>query len=286
MARPAHRLPRRADPPLGLTVVGGVAARSSTSLSGYADTLPSAGEDGHPYHLALWHGLEPALFLSLGSIAVGALLFWATYRRAPLRRVLPFTAPTCTTARSAASPASPCGRRPSRSAARCRSTSARSSSCSSRRRARRSSAVVSGAEWQVFVDAWQTPMQLVVAPIMILAGVFAVRAQKRYTGVVLVSVTGLGMVALFATSGAPDLALTQILVETVTLVAFALVLRRIPARMGEHNASVWPSPGRCSRSPRRDDGDRRDRRDRIARRRADLDAFPTSPTSSDTARTS
>jgi multicomponent Na+:H+ antiporter subunit A len=58
------------------------------------------------------------------------------------------------------------------------------------------------------------------------------------------------MVALFATSGAPDLALTQILVETVTLVAFALVLRRIPARMGEHNASVWPSPGRCSRSPR------------------------------------
>jgi len=83
-------------------------------------------------------------------------------------------------------------------------------------------------------------MQLVVAPIMIAAGLVAVRAQKRYTGVVLVSVTGLGMVLLFATSGAPDLALTQILVETVTLVAFALVLRRIPSRMGEHNASVWP----------------------------------------------
>ena len=49
---------------------------------------------------------------------------------------------------------------------------------------------------------------------------------------------GLGMVLLFATSGAPDLALTQILVETVTLVAFALVLRRIPSRMGEHNAEV------------------------------------------------
>ena len=83
-------------------------------------------------------------------------------------------------------------------------------------------------------------MQLVVAPIMIIAGIVAVRAQKRYTGVVLVSATGLGMVALFATSGAPDLALTQILVETVTLVTFALVLRRTPARMGEHNASVWP----------------------------------------------
>jgi len=48
------------------------------------------------------------------------------------------------------------------------------------------------------------------------------------------------MVVLFATSGAPDLALTQVLVETVTLVTFTLVLRRIPARLGEHNASVWP----------------------------------------------
>nr|BFF09543.1 hypothetical protein GCM10025699_08460 [Microbacterium flavescens] len=75
---------------------------------------------------------------------------------------------------------------------------------------------------------------------MIVAALVAVRARKRYTGVVLVSATGLGMVMLFATSGAPDLALTQILVETVTLVAFALVLRRIPARLGEHNASVWP----------------------------------------------
>ena len=48
----------------------------------------------------------------------------------------------------------------------------------------------------------------------------------------LVSVTGLALVVLFATSGAPDLALTQILVETVTLVTFALVLRRIPSRHG------------------------------------------------------
>jgi multicomponent Na+:H+ antiporter subunit A len=50
------------------------------------------------------------------------------------------------------------------------------------------------------------------------------------------------MVLLFATSGAPDLALTQILVETVTLVAFALVLRRLPAQMGDHNASVARLP--------------------------------------------
>jgi multicomponent Na+:H+ antiporter subunit A len=45
------------------------------------------------------------------------------------------------------------------------------------------------------------------------------------------------MSALFAMQGAPDLALTQILVEIVTLVAFVLVLRRLPARLGEQHGS-------------------------------------------------
>jgi multicomponent Na+:H+ antiporter subunit A len=101
-------------------------------------------------------------------------------------------------------------------------------------------ALLASPDWRVRLDGWQDPVQLVVAPVMILAGVLAVRARKRYTAVVLVSVTGIGMVTLFAFSGAPDLALTQILVETVTLVAFTLVLRRLPSRLGDHNASVWP----------------------------------------------
>ena len=241
------------DPPIGflaspiilsaLTVVGGFAAPLlDVAFSGYADTLPAAGgEVGYPYHLALWHGLEPALFLSLGSIAVGAVLFWLTYRRAPLRRILPF---------AAADVYNGTIRVIARIAVWTTTFTQRGSLpvyvgtifvvFVAAQGTAFVGGLMSGAEWQVFVDAWQTPMQLVVAPVMILAGVIAVRARKRYTGVVLVSVTGLGMVALFATSGAPDLALTQILIETVTLVAFALVLRRIPSRMGEHNASVWP----------------------------------------------
>src|SRR5690606_13919250 len=42
----------------------------------------------------------------------------------------------------------------------------------------------------------------------------------------------------FAFHGAPDLALTQVLVETVTLVAFVLVLRRLPARLGQAHGTV------------------------------------------------
>jgi multicomponent Na+:H+ antiporter subunit A len=50
--------------------------------------------------------------------------------------------------------------------------------------------------------------------------------------VVLTGVTGLGMAVLFGLQGAPDLALTQVLVDLVTLIAFVLVLRRLPARLG------------------------------------------------------
>lgn len=45
------------------------------------------------------------------------------------------------------------------------------------------------------------------------------------------------MAALFVLQGAPDLALTQVLVEIVTLIAVVLVLRRLPARLGARHGS-------------------------------------------------
>ncbi|MFT4051966.1 MAG: Na+/H+ antiporter subunit A [Microbacterium sp.] len=238
------------DPPLGflaapivlaaLCLVAGVAAPwLDDALSGYADT---AGDAEHPYHLALWHGLEPALLLSLLCIAIGVALFAVSTRtgRVP-RRVLPFTAAEVynLTLRGIARLAVWTTTLTQRGSLPAYVGTifvvfvvAQSSALGT--------ALIAGSGWTIALDAWQSPLQLAVAPIMIIAGVVAVRARKRYTGVVLVSVTGLGMVLLFATSGAPDLALTQVLVETVTLVAFALVLRRIPARMGTHNASVRP----------------------------------------------
>src|SRR5690606_31826387 len=53
--------------------------------------------------------------------------------------------------------------------------------------------------------------------------------RNRLGGVLVVGVTGYGLGVLFALQGAPDLALTQFLVETVTLVMFVLVLRKLPA---------------------------------------------------------
>lgn len=231
----------------GVTIAAGIGASMlDVALRGYAVTatpgLDHAGEAVQgPGHLALWHGLEPALGISILTILFGIGLFLLTRKTGWDRkaRLLPFTAADVYyfVVRSVD----------------------RLSVLSTTLTQRGSLPVYVGTIFVVFVaaevtaliasdidrynlSAWHTPAQLVVAPIMAIAGVFAVRARKRYTGVVLVSVTGLGMVVLFGTSGAPDLALTQILVETVTMVTFALVLRRLPARMGEHNASVGRLP--------------------------------------------
>ncbi|MGP3533528.1 Na+/H+ antiporter subunit A [Microbacterium sp. RD1] len=242
------------DPPLGflgapvvlaaLTVVAGIATPwLDIVLQPYAATAapasPGIEPPGSPPHLALWHGFEPALWISLATLVLGALVFVITarVRRFVSVRVLPFTATDVynVTLRAIA-----------RLAVLVTTLTQRGSlpvyvgTIFLVFVAAEGTALLAGPAWQAALDAWQSPAQLAVAPLMIAAGLLAVNARKRYTGVVLVSVTGLGMVVLFATSGAPDLALTQILVETVTLVAFALVLRRIPARMGEHNASVWP----------------------------------------------
>lgn len=75
---------------------------------------------------------------------------------------------------------------------------------------------------------FDSPAQLVTVIIIAAAAMMAIRARRRLKAVVLVGVTGYGMVVLFALFGAPDLALTQALVETVTLVLFVLVLRRMP----------------------------------------------------------
>ena len=50
-----------------------------------------------------------------------------------------------------------------------------------------------------------------------------------------VGVTGYGLAVLFVLQGAPDLALTQFLVETLTLVVFVLVLRKLPKDITERH---------------------------------------------------
>src|SRR5690606_4708541 len=61
--------------------------------------------------------------------------------------------------------------------------------------------------------------------------------------VLMVGVIGYGIGGLFVLTGGPDLALAQLLVETLTMVAFVLVLRRLPVRFTQTDSSRtlrWP----------------------------------------------
>ena len=79
------------------------------------------------------------------------------------------------------------------------------------------------------VRAWDSISQGAVALFIIAAAVLAIRSRNRLQSVMFVGVTGYGLALLFHLHGAPDLALTQILVETFSLVLFVLVLRTLPA---------------------------------------------------------
>ena len=79
--------------------------------------------------------------------------------------------------------------------------------------------------WPSWIDS---PVQLAIAAIMVVAAVAAAVSRRRFAAVLLLSAVGYGMAALFIVQGAPDLALTQLLIETLGTVAFVLVLRHLP----------------------------------------------------------
>ncbi|RPF26551.1 Na+/H+ antiporter subunit A [Georgenia muralis] len=102
-------------------------------------------------------------------------------------------------------------------------------------------ALLGGDTWPEGLRPWDNPLQAVVAVVVAVASVLAARARRRLKAVVLLGVAGYGVALLFELHGAPDLALTQVLVETVTLVVFVLVLRRLPAYFSNRPlvASRW-----------------------------------------------
>ncbi|QPK81180.1 Na+/H+ antiporter subunit A [Schaalia sp. ZJ405] len=70
--------------------------------------------------------------------------------------------------------------------------------------------------------------QVLIALIIFLATVETVRSRRRLRAAISLGGVGLGVALLFASQGAPDLALTLIVVEAVSIVIFVLVLRRLP----------------------------------------------------------
>jgi multicomponent Na+:H+ antiporter subunit A len=83
------------------------------------------------------------------------------------------------------------------------------------------------------------PLQLAAAAFTIAAAFACARTRRRFAAALLLGAVGTGMTVLFLLQGAPDLALTQFSVETLSVLVFLLVLRRLP--------SHFPPPGHSSR---------------------------------------
>ncbi len=195
-------------------------------LAAYADELPGP----HDYHLALWHGLEPALAISALVFGLGALLVWRRARVARLQAALP---DTIDSGRGYLAIVNAVDR-----------LAARVTTLIQSRGLPGYVAVIltvfvvglgiatlRNTDWPDEVRPWDFPAQPVIALVMAIAAIAAAIARQRIGAVLLVGVTGFGLVLLFGMSGAPDLALTQALVETLTVVVFVLVLRRLPKQV-------------------------------------------------------
>ena len=200
----------------------------------YADTLPPTAAE--PYHLALWHGLQLALWLSALALGVGAILFLVRDRferlqaRLPvfadaghgdrgLMRGLDMLALAVTGRTQVVSLPVYLGGHPLR-------TGGRVGYDAGAQRVLAEGATVGSAGSGDPGDSHRHC------------------GDRRYPGNQAVRSGGhrrgsrilIGLI--FAMQGAPDLALTQMLVESITLVVFVLVLRRLPARMGALHGST------------------------------------------------
>ncbi|MGO4613711.1 Na+/H+ antiporter subunit A [Nocardia sp. 2YAB30] len=96
-----------------------------------------------------------------------------------------------------------------------------------------------GSRTEVALRLWDSPLQVVIGAIMAATAIAATVFRNRLASVLVVGVTGYGCGVIFALHGAPDLALTQFLVETLTLVIFVLVLRAFPATIEESRTAAF-----------------------------------------------
>jgi multicomponent Na+:H+ antiporter subunit A len=198
-------------------VVDGLA---TASLAGFGDGAPEV-------HLSLWHGFGVPLLLSALTLAGGALLaardgrvqrFLVSGRAIPsggevylaaLRGLGAMSTRVTAFVQNGSLPVY---------AAVILATAALAPA-----------AALLGVGWDVW-PPFGPIHELPVAIILSIAAIGAAATRRRFSAAVFLSVAGYAMAGVFVLSGDPDLALTQVAVETLTTVVFVLVLRRLPAR--------------------------------------------------------
>lgn len=88
-------------------------------------------------------------------------------------------------------------------------------------------ALLVGGAWPG-LPRWGSTVELILAIVLATAALSAAAIRRRFSAAVYLSIAGYAMAAIFVMYGAPDLALTQVAVETLSTVVFVFVLRRLP----------------------------------------------------------
>ena len=215
-------------PPVALVVVTavvGVAPGLADSLVGNAAGAVDADAAG--YHLALWHGFGTPLLLSLVAIIAGVALW-----KRPLARLRVFTLRAPDASGVYAATVTGLNRLADRVTAVMQSGSLPVYLGVILTVAVTAPGIVLARHWTAPTDVVfaASPIQMVTAGVVVAAAFGTIIATRRLGAVLFLGGIGYGVAVLFVIQGAPDLALTQLLVETLGLALFILVLRRLPGR--------------------------------------------------------
>jgi multicomponent Na+:H+ antiporter subunit A len=200
-----------------------------TIWSGLIDDAAQALDDDAHAHLTLWHGFNTPLVLSLCTIAAGLGIFLA---RRPFDKLQAAIAPVTTGAavydsivRAVLRFAAWVTRVVQSGSLRIYATVIMTTAAVAPL-----VALTTGNWWPGWPDAVGRAGHLPIAALLGGAGLAATLARRRFAAALLLGVVGYGMAILFVAQGAPDLALTQFSIETLSTVVFLLVLRQLPDR--------------------------------------------------------
>lgn len=203
----------------------------------------AGGTDDPPYeaHFVLWHGFTLELGLTALILALGCLLVWrrGAIDRALDRELLPFTG--ASVLESLTSAVTSAGRalvRPTASDSPARHAGALIATVSVYALGVGGWALATGATIPPRVGSLDRTIDLLVLAVVVVAVGGLCAARSRLAAVVLLSAVGIAVTIQIFGLGAPDVGLTQLLVEALTIIVLMLVLRRLPRDF------IAPSRGR------------------------------------------
>ena len=196
--------------------------------------LPAGADEAdlhYEAHFTLWHGFTLELGLTALILAVGVLLVWrrAMVDRALDRELLPFSGASAM--ESLTSAAARAGRalvRPTASDSPTRHLGALLATVCLYGLGVGGWALVTGASFPARAANLDRTIDLILLAVIVLAVLGLCVTRSRLAAVVLLSAVGIAVTVQIFGLGAPDVGLTQLLVEALTIIVFMLVLRRLP----------------------------------------------------------